>query len=70
MVIGIIQLTLNLANGSLTQQILDQSRLKAFADHKFNSAEKLKFVLGKFENIVGKGEKASILSSLKVGIVW
>ena len=60
--------------------------MKAFADDKFNLAEKLKYVLGRVEeNFVGKGEnagyqhflifqqcfqKASILGSLKVGIVW
>ena len=55
------------------------------ADDKSNLAKKLKFVLGRVENIVGKGEnaayqhfllfpqcfqKASVLGSLKVGIVW
>ena len=38
--------------------ILDQSKLKAFADEKINVAEKLKIVLGRVENIVGKGENA------------
>ena len=33
-------------------------RLKAFADDKINETEKLKFVLGTGENIVGKGENA------------
>ena len=51
----------------------------------WNLAKSLKFVLGRIENIVGKGEtdgyqhfllfpqcfkRASILGSLKVGIVW
>ena len=64
---------------------LDWSKLKLFADDKLNVAEKLKFVLGRVENIVGKGENAdyqqfllfsqcfqtsSTLGSLKVGIVW
>ena len=63
---------------------LDWSKLKAFADNNLNLAEKLKFVLERAENIVGKGEnagyqhflifpqcfqKASTLGSLKVGIV-
>ena len=63
----------------------DWSKLKAFADNKINVAEKLKFVLGRLENIVGKGEnagyqhfllclecfqKVSYTGSLKVGIVW
>ena len=33
------------------------SKLKALADDKINVTEKLKFVLGRVENIVGKGEK-------------
>ena len=33
-------------------------KLKAFADDKINMIEKLKFLLGKVENIVGKGENA------------
>ena len=32
--------------------------LKAFAEDTFSVTEKLKFVLGKVENIVGKGENA------------
>ena len=39
-------------------QILDWSKLKAFADDKINANEKLKFGLGRAENIVGKGENA------------
>ena len=34
------------------------SELKAFADDKINATENLKFVLGRVENIVGKGENA------------
>ena len=37
---------------------LDWSKLKTFADDKLNLTENLKFVLGKVENIVGKGENA------------
>ena len=33
-------------------------KLKAFADNKIIVAEKLRFVLGKIENIVKKGENA------------
>ena len=59
--------------------------VKAFADDKINVAEKLKSVLERVENIVGKGEnagfqhfllfpqcfqKASFTGSLKVGIMW
>ena len=65
-------------------KILDWSKLKAFADDKINVAEKLDFVLGRIENIVGKGENAGYQhfllfpqciqksfssKSLKVGIV-
>ena len=65
-------------------KVLDWSKLKAFADDKLNLAEKLKFILGRVENIMGKGEnagyqhflifpqcfqKASITGLLKVGIV-
>ena len=39
--------------------ILDKSKFKAFADDKFILPRKLKFVLGRVENIVGKaGENA------------
>ena len=37
---------------------LDCSILKAFSDDKLNGTEKLKFVLGRVENNVGKGETA------------
>ena len=60
-------------------------KLKSFAGDKLNLAKKLKFVLGRVDNIVGKEEnagyqhfllfsqcfqKVSILGLLKVGIVW
>ena len=69
----------------LNRQILDWSKLKAFANNILNLAEILKFVLGRLEKIEGKGEnagyqhcllfpesfqKASILGLLKVGIAW
>ena len=62
----------------------DLSKLKAFAADKINVREKLKFVLGGTENIVGKGEnyvyqhfllfpqcfpKLSSVRSLKLGIM-
>ena len=65
-------------------KFLDLSKFKAFADDNLNVYQKLKFALGRVENIVGKGEnagyqhfllfpqcfqKASFLGSLKVGIV-
>ena len=39
-------------------KILDKSELKALADNKIKVTEKLDFVLGRIENIVGKGENA------------
>ena len=39
-------------------RILDWSILKVFADNKIILTQKLKFVLGRIENIVGKGENA------------
>ena len=36
----------------------DSSKLKAFTDDKINVGENLKFVLGRVENIVGKGDNA------------
>ena len=66
-------------------KILDVSKLKTFADNNLNVNRKLKFAFGRVENIVGKGEnagyqhfllfpqcfqKAFLLGSLKVGIVW
>ena len=67
------------------KKILDSSKLKAFADDKIRVTEKLKFVLERVENTVGKGEnaghqhfllfpqgfqKASFSGALKVGIEW
>ena len=54
---GITGLTIvftSLPNG----KILDWSRLKAFAHDKNSLTEKLKFVLDRVENIVGKEENA------------
>ena len=65
-------------------KISDCSKLKAFADDKINVTEKLKFVLRKVNNIVGKAENAgyqrflfvpqsfqkpSFSRSLKVGLM-
>ena len=44
-------------NPSANNKILDRSKLKAVVDEKINVREKLKFVLGSMENIVGKGKK-------------
>ena len=68
-------------NGKITHW----SKFKTFADNKINMTEKMKFVLERVENIVGKGENAgyqhflpfpqcfqmaSHSGSLKVVIVW
>ena len=76
------------SNYSLTclpnDTFLDWSKL-AFADDNVNVTQNLKFVLGRVDNIVGKGEnggyqhfllfpqcfqKPFSSGSLKVGIVW
>ena len=43
--------------------ILNLSKLKAFADDKLNVTQKLKFTLGRVDNIVRKGENAGHLFS-------
>ena len=65
--------------------MVDLLKLKAFADDKLNVTQKLKFALGRVENIVGKEEnagyqhfllfpqcfqKATLSGTFKVGIVW
>ena len=45
-------------NSLLNDKIVAWSKLKALADDKINLSEKLKFVLERVENIVGKGENA------------
>ena len=47
-----------LAEKSLTNNILDLSKLKALADYKRNAYHKYKFGFNKEENSVGKGENA------------
>ena len=71
-------------NSLPNNRILNWSKLKAFANDKINMAKKLKFVLRRVENVMGKGENAgyqhfllfpqcfqtaSFSGSLKVGIV-
>ena len=68
-----------------SDKILYWSKLKALADINLNKIQKLKFVLGRVEKIVGNGEnagyqhfllfpqcfqKAFSFASLKFGIVW
>ena len=45
-------------NALPNDQILDLSKLKAFAGDNLGVYQKLKFALGRVENIVGKGEHA------------
>ena len=49
---------MTLVNSLPNNKILDQSNLKTLADGKMNVAERLKFVLGRVENVVGKVENA------------
>ena len=73
-----------LLNSLPNNKFVNWSNLKASADDKIYVTEKLKLVMGKVENIMGKGEHAcyqhvilfpcfqKALSSglLKVGILW
>ena len=83
--LGSEALIAKVVNSLPNDKILDQSKLKGFADVKINVAQKLKFILWRVENIVGKGEnagyqnfllfpqcfqKASCIGSLKVMIGW
>ena len=55
------------AKGDITlpnEKMFHLSKLKAFADDKIDGTKKLKFVSGKVENIVGKGENAGYLHFL------
>ena len=76
---------MHLFNSLPNDKILDQSKLKAFADDKIDFVEMMIYILDMVENTVGKGENAgnqhfllfpqcfpklSSLGSLKVGIVW
>ena len=45
-------------NSLQNNKILDESKFKAFADDKIILTQWLKFVLGRIENILGKGENA------------
>ena len=47
-----------LTNSLPNNKILDQSKLKAYVIHTIKITQKLIFVLGKIENIEGKGENA------------
>ena len=68
-------------NSLPNNKILYLSKFKAFPDDKIILTQKLKFVLGKVENFVGKGyqqflhfpqcfQKLSFPEVLKGGIVW
>ena len=47
-----------LINSLPNEKLLDGSKFKAFADDNINMTEKFKFVLGRVENIMEKGENA------------
>ena len=42
----------------IKRKVLDSSKLKAFADKKIDLNEISKLILGRVENVVGKGENA------------
>ena len=48
----------NYSNSLPNDKILGQSKFKALVDDNFNVYQKLKFALGRVENIVGTGENA------------
>ena len=48
----------HLPNSSPNSKILDESKLIGLADDKTNATQKLQSVLGRVENIEGKGENA------------
>ena len=54
----------HMVNSLPNDKFLDWFKLKAVADDVSNLAEKLKFVLGRVENIVGKGENVGYKHSL------
>ena len=75
----------NHCNPFTNKKILDQSKLKDFANDKIKCGSKIEFIFGSVEHIVGKGEnagyqhfhlfpqvfhKAYFSGSFKVGIVW
>ena len=58
------QILLNYLISSLPHNILDWFKLEVFADKKVSASEEQKIVLGRVENIVGKGENAFYLHFL------
>ena len=80
-----LKATLSSFNSLPNNKILDLTKFKTFADNKIILIQKLKFMLERVENIVGKSENAgyrhflffpqcfqklSFPEVLKVGIVW
>ena len=57
-------------NSSPKDKFLDWSKLKAFADDKINVIEKLKFALGKLENIVGKEKNVGYQHTESLKVIW
>ena len=51
-------------NSLLNDKILVHSKLKAIEDDKINVVQKLQFVLGRIENILGKGGNANVTYQL------
>ena len=57
-------------NPSSNSKFLDRPNLKEVADDKINVTEKLKFVLRRVENTVGKGENAGYHSIFSFSPQW
>ena len=50
-------------NSLPNDKILNYFKFKAYADDEIDVTQKMEFILGRVENIVGKGENAGIFSS-------
>ena len=57
--VNCLQKKVNKVKSLPNDKFLDLSELKAFADEKVNMSKKFQFMVGRVENIVGKGENAS-----------
>ena len=57
-------------NSLPNNKILDMSKFKALPEDKINVTEKLKFVLGLVENIMGKGRNAGLYQHFPFPIMF
>ena len=68
-------MVLLLSDSLPNDKFLGKSKFKGSAEGNTNVTQKLKFILGRVENIVGKGEnagyqKTSYIGPLTIGVVW